>query len=79
MIVQCIQTQNSRQKFFNRGGFAVLRGLDILKIDKTLLIYSVLRFNLETWSFVWGGLRPPWRRDCPNYVVLTKFRIDECF
>jgi len=31
------------------------RGLDILKIGKTSLIYSVSCFSLGAWSFVGGG------------------------
>ena len=42
-------------------------GLDILKLEKTPLIYSVSYFNLGAWSFVWWAKRtdvPPWRRNC---------------
>ena len=51
-------TQNRRQKVFNRGalqfcgGVRLCGGLDIIKLTKTPLIYSVSRFNL-------GGLSPP--------------------
>jgi len=39
------------------GGLCVFAGgLDIIKLTKTLLIYSVSRFNLGgAWSFAWGG------------------------
>jgi len=30
-------------------------GLDIIRLTKTPLIYSVSRLNLEGWSFVWGA------------------------
>jgi len=53
------KNQNRRQKVFNRG-FAVLRvglffcpgALDIIKLTKTPLIYSVSRFNLGVLGFV---------------------------
>jgi len=56
------KNQNRRQKVFNRG-FAVLRvglffclgGLDIIKLTKTPLIYSVSRFNLGSWALFRGA------------------------
>jgi len=51
--------QNRRQKVFNRGLCVCARGLDIIKINKTPLIYSASYFNLR-------GLGALWRRDCRN-------------
>jgi len=43
-----------------RGGFALVRGgLDIIKLTKILLIYSVSRFNLGGLKLCLGGLSPP--------------------
>jgi len=43
-------------------------GLNIQKIDKTQLIYSVSYFNLGGLKLCFGGLSPPkllpWWRDC---------------
>jgi len=33
--------------------------LDIVKLTKIPVIYSVTRFHLGAWSFVWGWLSPP--------------------
>jgi len=58
--------QNRRQKVFNRGlcssagGFAFVRGgLDIIKWNKILLIYSVSRFSLGGLELCLGGLSSP--------------------
>jgi len=40
------QGQNRRQNIFNRELFVCPGGLDIIKLTKTPLIYSVSRFNL---------------------------------
>jgi len=40
-----ISSQNRRQKVFNRGFYVCAGELDIIKINKTALIYSVSCFN----------------------------------
>jgi len=40
---------------FCGGLFVCAGGLDITQLTKTLIIYSVSRFNLGAWSFVWGA------------------------
>jgi len=73
----CLNSEPSPESFpigglcSSAGGFSFVRGgLDIIKLNKTSLIYSVSRFTLGGWSFVWGG-KPtkasPWRRDCLSY------------
>jgi len=59
-------TQNRRQKVFNRralqfcgGLFLCAWGLDIIKLTKTPLIYSVSRFNLGCLGLCSGELSPP--------------------
>ena len=54
-------TQNRRQKVCKRGalrfcgGLCVCAGgLNIIKLTKTQLIYSVSRFNLGDGSFIYG-------------------------
>jgi len=51
------------------GLFVCAGGLDIIKLTKTPLIYSVSRFNLGEIGALFGGDKPtkapPWRRDCP--------------
>jgi len=47
-----VAVQNRRQKVFSRGALQFCRGLDIMKLTKTPLIYSVSRFNLGGRSFV---------------------------
>ena len=42
-----ISQQNRRQKVFNRGALFLCRELDIVKIDKTPLIFSTSYFNLR--------------------------------
>jgi len=42
---------------FQYGGFAFVRGFDILKIAKNPLIYSVSCFNSGAWS-LFGGSKP---------------------
>ena len=72
--------QNRRQKVLNRGFFSSAAGLcvcagvlDIIKLTKIPLIYSV---SLSIWGVLeicLGGLsppKPPWRRDC-IYVART--------
>jgi len=65
--------QNRRQKVFNGGLYVCAEGLDIVKIDKAPLIYSVSYFNL-------GGLahEPP-RGDATGMDsavgLLTAFRF----
>jgi len=51
--------QNRPQKVFNRGAkqfcggaFRLCGRLEIIKLTKTPLIYSVSRFNLGGWSFL---------------------------
>jgi len=59
------QTQNRGQKVFNRGlcssagGISFVRGLDIIKLTRIPLIYSVSRFNLGGLELCLGGLSPP--------------------
>ena len=52
-------------------------GLDIIKLTKTQLIYSVSRFNLGGLELcLWGAKptkAPPWRRDCLYYVLFCLF------
>jgi len=57
--------QNRRQKVFNRGLcisvggiFAFAERLDILKLAKTPLIYSVSCFNLGRLGALFGGAKP---------------------
>ena len=48
--------------------FVSLLSLDIVKIDKTPLIYSFHISIWRAWSIVWGGLacqNPLWRQDWP--------------
>jgi len=47
--------QNRRQKNFDRGDLRVCRGLNILKFDKTLLMYSDSYFNLGGLELGWGN------------------------
>jgi len=51
--------QNRRQKVFNRGLYVCAGALDILKIDKTPLIYSVSYFNLGRLGAPFGVISPP--------------------
>ena len=45
---------------FSIGGLCVcFRGLDIMKLTKTPLIYSVSLFNLWSLELCLGGLSPP--------------------
>jgi len=50
--------QNRRQKVFNRGVLQFCGGLDIIKLTKTPLIYSVSRFNLGGLGALFGGAKP---------------------
>jgi len=56
-------TQNCRQKVFNRGdlqfswGVLLCGGLDIIKLTKTPLIYSVSHFNLGWLVALFGGIK----------------------
>jgi len=57
--------QNRRQKVFNRGALqfcgGALRlcgGLDVIKLSKIPLIYSVSRFNLGGLELFLGGDKP---------------------
>ena len=71
----CSPRQNRRQKIFNRGAlqfcggrFALVRGgLEVIKLSKIPLLYSVSRFNLGGLGALFGGAKPtkapPWRRD----------------
>jgi len=52
--------QNCRQKVFSWGLYVCAGGIDILKSDKNLLIYSASYF--KNWRFVWGA-KAPWRQD----------------
>jgi len=45
------------QKVFNRWLYVCAAGLDILKTDKTPLIYSIWYISSGGWSFVWGDNR----------------------
>ena len=47
---------NRRQKVINRG-------LDIVKIDKTPLIYDDSYFNLGELGALFGGISPPTEAD----------------
>jgi len=57
--------QNRCQKVFYRGvwnsaeGICLCGGLDIIKLTKILLIYSVSHYNSGVLEFFWGGLNPP--------------------
>jgi len=56
------------RKFSIGGLFDSAGGLEIIKLTKTPLIYSVSRFNLGAWNIVWGTKPtkvPPCRRDWP--------------
>ena len=73
-------TQNRRQKVFNRGalkfcGVCLCGVLDITKLTKIPLVYSVSRFNLGGLGALFGGAKPtkapPWRRDWCNTVLLN--------
>jgi len=55
------------------GGLYICSGgHDILKIDKTQLVYSVPYFNFGGLELCLGGLNPPkpptWRRDCTSII-----------
>jgi len=64
--------QNRRQEVFNRWALRFCGGLDIVKLTKTPLIYSVSCFNAGGWSFVWGaiGLSPS-KPPCDDETVLN--------
>jgi len=51
--------QNRRQQVFNRRALRLFGGIDIIKLTKTLLIYSVSRFNLGGLEVCLGGISPP--------------------
>jgi len=71
---------------FSIGGLCVCAGgLDIPKLTKTQLIYSVSRFNLGELGVLFGEVRPtkasPWRRDCIRVLVEVEsqhLRIFDC-
>jgi len=54
---------------FSIGGLCVCAGVDIPKLNKTQLVYSISRFNFGGLGALLGGPKPtkappPWRRDC---------------
>ena len=50
----------SRGLYNSAGGICVCaEGLDIIKLSKIPLIYSVSRFNLGGLGALFGGLSPP--------------------
>ena len=72
------QGQNRRQNIFNRELFVCPGGLDIIKLTKTPLIYSVSRFNLGGVRALFGGAKPtkahPWRRDWSGIIYSAIFK-----
>jgi len=63
---------------FQQGCFAFSRGgLDILKLAKTPLIYSVSCFSLGDWSFVWGG--KPTKAPCGDGTGTTNLLEAESY
>jgi len=60
-------------KIFNRGLHVCAGWFDIVKIDKTPMIYSVSYFNLGGLGTLFGGLIPakplPCRRD---WIVISQ-------
>jgi len=53
-----MRKQTRRQKVFNRGLCVGAGGLDIIKLTKILLIYSVSRFNLRGLGALFRGKAP---------------------
>jgi len=55
-VRDCVDAENSRQKFFNRGGFTFKqRGLTFKNLTKTPLIYTVSYYNLGMLQLILGG------------------------
>jgi len=67
------QKQNRRQKVFNRGLCGSAEGLDIIKLTKTPLIYSVSRVNLGKLGVLLGGVSSP--RPPPVATGLTRSHV----
>jgi len=60
------KTISGQNQVINRGALRLCRGLDIVKLDTTLLIYNVSYFNLGGLEHCLGRLAhqiSPWRRD----------------
>jgi len=61
-FIYSLFTQNCRQKVYNRGLCVCAEWLDILKLTKTPLIYSVSYFNLGgRLEFCLGDKVHPWQ------------------
>jgi len=67
MIVR--KTRTVARKFSIGGLCVCAGGIEIIKLTKTPLIYSVSRFNLGALGALFGGLSPP---KTPGATVLRK-------